>query len=193
VLATPLHRYNRFNAAVAMGGNSSKTEEKTAVVNEKPQIIVEKSTGFHMVELHLPSMGVSFVALLTVLILGIVLYKAYSQYKKHRLRRRQQRQYGGHLLPTSLAPYPLGERACYQMPMGLGISPVQFAAAAAAFQNPAFHIPPLQPTGAETGPASSTPSTRRFETNRFTEVEDDPSSMTRAQARAHSSTNMENV
>ena len=176
-----------------MGGNSSKTEEKKAVVNEQPQIIVEKSTGFHMVELHLPSMGVSFVAILTVLILGIVLYKAYNSYKKHRLRRRQQR-YGGQLLPTSLAPYHIGEGACYQMPMGLGISPVQFAAAAAAFQNPAFHIPPLQPTGAETGPQTSTPSTRRYETNRFTEVEDDPSTTTRAHtSRAHSSTNRDSV
>lgn len=175
-----------------MGGNSSKTEEKKAIVNEQPQIIVEKSTGFHMVELHVPSMGVSFVALLVVLILGIAIYKAYNRYRKHRHRRRQLRLQGGQLLPTSYPPFRFGE-GMYQSPMGLGISPAHFAAAAAALQNPAFQIPPLQPTGTGTGPQAPESTSRRFETGRFTEVEDEPSSTTRASYKARSSTNIENV
>ena len=146
-----------------MGGNSSKKATTKTNNVEKPKILIEKSTGFHMVELHIPSMGFSVVTLLIIILVGIVAFKLYLRYKKSRQRRRQQRQFTGQLMPFQNPSWRMGE----------GIQQLYNSQLAAAAYQQFAALPPLHPTGTGAGPTAAVSPSRRYETGRFTEVDDD--------------------
>lgn len=75
-----------------MGTTASKkvhqgdNESNTLVQN--PNSFVEKSSGFHMIEIHLPSLGMSMTAFIVLLLLFAALFAAYRRYVRKQEQRR---------------------------------------------------------------------------------------------------------
>lgn len=75
-----------------MGAKSSKQvqqgdrESNTLVQN--PNSFVEKSSGFHMVEIHLPSVGISTFMFIVLLIVFVVLFMTYRRWVRKQEQRR---------------------------------------------------------------------------------------------------------
>lgn len=78
-----------------MGKPNSKPKESGTdqhnTLQDHPVTIVQESSGFHMFELHLPSMGFSFFAVFIILLVMYVAFKVYRHYLKSRDARRQTR------------------------------------------------------------------------------------------------------
>jgi flagellar biosynthesis component FlhA len=67
-----------------------KSDKKIEVVEKSQE--VEESTGFHFLEIHAPTAGMSFFAFFTFAIIGTLLFLCYRRYRRRRHSQRQQQQ-----------------------------------------------------------------------------------------------------
>ena len=104
----------RPNNIVTMGGSSSKPEEDTDKSQGKEEII-EQSTGFHIVEIHLPTVNKGLGFLVLVCIAAVLLVWAHRVLrKKMKARERREATRGTTnqpgLLPLTCSPSEMGQR-----------------------------------------------------------------------------------
>jgi hypothetical protein len=76
-----------------MGGSDSKESEATKPMENKG--IVESSSGFHILEIHVPTVGYGFVFIIIAMVVAMIAYACYRKLKRrwtHPGRHRRQRQ-----------------------------------------------------------------------------------------------------
>jgi hypothetical protein len=79
--------------------------DKKIEVVEKTQE-VEESTGFHFLEVHAPTAGMSFFAFFTFAIIGTLLFLCYRRYRRRRHSQQQQQQRAANDSFQLQQPYP---------------------------------------------------------------------------------------
>jgi hypothetical protein len=98
---------SRVLSPIQMGTKNSKedTAKKDVVVTDSSTKMVENSSGFHMIEIHMPSMGMG----LLIIGIGVLAFLAY-RWRRASLRHRRELQRSG--LPLSMwsSPSPYGYR-----------------------------------------------------------------------------------
>lgn len=94
-----------------MGPRNSKEDsaQKELTVTDSSTKMVENSSGFHMIEIHMPSMGMG----LLIVGVGVLVFLAYRWRNKNRRRQRELRPHFP-LMPAASAPwttsFPYGYR-----------------------------------------------------------------------------------
>ena len=100
----------------------TKQSTPAPVIIQKP-VEVDNSSGFHILEIHAPSVGMSFMVIILLLILGTAFYFCLRRYR-HRLRRHRQR----HLhLQQQLGEYQMTP-VHHQLPTITSTRPLQLPA-----------------------------------------------------------------
>ena len=95
-----------------MGGSSSKPEEKTDKSHAKEEII-EQSSGFHVFEIHIPTVNKGIGFLVFLAIAAVVLVWLYRTLRR-KMKARQGREARGtnhlNMLPLQYQPSGIGQR-----------------------------------------------------------------------------------
>ena len=77
---------------------------KMCMKSSKEDTVVEQDNGFHVVEIHAPTMGISIIAIVVILAILALAHSCASRLRKKYLRRPRQDQQGR--LPFT-HPYPM--------------------------------------------------------------------------------------